>query len=149
LFCEKAFKFAVVRDPLDRFLSAYNYLRQGGRTRNDKKIYEKWISGKSIEHFLSCLVDMKVDDVPELFHFHTQNSFLSSEKNDSQILVDRVYKIEELDVLLRDFNIVSTLPSIVKKFSVCNKSEQQITGLSYESQNMVREVYAIDYKQFY
>ena len=148
VFCRNAYKFAVVRDPVERFLSAYNYLKMGGRLESDKKLYERWLSGRTIDDFLLYLKEIAVDDMPELFHFHTQSSFVFSH-NKSRLMVDRIYRVDQLDQLLRDFNLCSSLPAIVDNFPVYNQSNKLVSKLNQESEDIVRSLYQVDYKNFF
>lgn len=55
-FYENSLKAAFVRDPLDRFVSAYSFLKAGGRSRMDAD-FSKWAVEKtdSLATFVQCL----------------------------------------------------------------------------------------------
>lgn len=147
-FFGRAFKFAVVRDPVQRYLSAFYYLSHGGRTKGDRHIKEKWLSGHGIDSFAQSLRHLVVDDEPELFHFHTQNSFLSDARNSNKILVDRVYRMNELERLISDFSSVSRLPPI-GPMQTTNVSKKKDQWPSKKTLGDLREIYKDDYRQFF
>ncbi|EAI0653403.1 alpha-2,3-sialyltransferase, partial [Campylobacter coli] len=91
------FSFGFVRNPYDRVVSAYHYLKKGGGNKND----EKWASKNiykynSFEEFVLALEDLEIQNkILNWMHFTPQYKFLcESEKN---ILVNFVGKFENLE----------------------------------------------------
>lgn len=69
------FVFAVVRDPLERLISAYAYLRQGGnRSRQDLEFARRWVADRSLQRFI--VESLPVPEVRESLFFRPQHSFL-------------------------------------------------------------------------
>jgi len=148
-FFEDAFVFACVRDPVSRFKSAYKYLCDGGRSNSDKQIYERYLRGKSLDEFLEYLMTVDQDDIEYLYHFHTQSSFVSERYDYLSIIVDRVYRLEELECVIRDFKYRSLFPPLRGEFPVENKSNSDSLVLSEDQEATIRELYKIDYVNFY
>lgn len=149
---DKAFKFAVVRDPVDRFLSAVTYLQAGGRTNNDRLLAKSWGVDEGVMRFVKRLDGLDLDTIPELRLFHTQNSFLTLPRRPSRIVVDKIYRIHELQRLVRDFNLFSTWAFEVgkpKKVNAahrgCSFSDRQIKSLN----DFAKDAYSVDYRQFF
>lgn len=93
------FKFAVVRHPLTRFLSAYRYLRERPvqSALNNVGIHECG----TFEHWMS-----NVREHPELLdgivHLQPQHRFVCDERG--EVLLDRIYRYEALDVAWADIS---------------------------------------------
>lgn len=149
-FYSQAFVFSCVRDPVDRFFSAYHYLKNGGRSKRDAYIIQKYIKGKTPTDVLDFLTETSFDENADLVHFHTQTSFLSNPDNPRLILVDRVYNIKHLSALMEDFNRVSKHPSILKDFPLVNISRKnQVDDIDNNLINKIRDLYNIDYVNFF
>lgn len=86
-FLERAFKFAVVRNPVDRLVSVYHYLEREPRA-------ERRFSS------LSDLVSQLEAASREIVHLRTQTSFLYHE---SRLTVDRILRY---DTFARDFALL-------------------------------------------
>lgn len=68
--------FAVVRNPYERFLSAWFYLKGGGNNIADQKDFEKWIGSKSFETFVASLQQKNSAKFKQL-HFQTQLHYIA------------------------------------------------------------------------
>lgn len=145
----EAFTFAVVRDPVSRFKSAYSYLKQGGRIDYDRQIFEKYLGDKSLDEFLTFLENTPIDENNELFHFHTQTSYVCEPYNPLLIMVDRIFKIEELETCIRDFKKVSKLEPLLDEIPKVNSSKSVSLELTERQIQRIKNIYSIDYENFY
>jgi len=94
---DKLYKFSIVREPADRLLSAYNYLKKGGRGRPLDLRYQEILSPcKSLEEFVYEWLPRK--EIQNFQHFIPQSDFIYN--NEDQLLVDDVFRFEELDSLI-------------------------------------------------
>jgi hypothetical protein len=87
------YTFSIVRNPLDRFLSAYKFLNDGGMSVYDKeyrRTYSKFFEGGP-NAVLNALVEGEMD---KGIHFKTQVSYLES--LDRRLLLSRIFKIEDI-----------------------------------------------------
>ena len=93
---ERKYKFAVVRDPVDRFVSAFFFLQAGGTadvpaSPRTTKLIRKF---KSIDEFMGC-VDRenmplkKLDPV-----FHAQSDYVLDEHG--RLIVDDLFVLDEI-----------------------------------------------------
>ncbi|MFQ6547508.1 sulfotransferase family 2 domain-containing protein [Aestuariibius sp. 2305UL40-4] len=71
-------KLAILRDPVDRFLSAYDYLSGGGRNATDRAFGAHMIAGLPIDRFVDRLVrDRRFrEQVMRYFHFRPQSDYV-------------------------------------------------------------------------
>lgn len=145
-----SFKFAVVRDPLDRYLSAFSYLKGGGRSFGDRRIYKKWIKGHSLDSFANVLAEVDLNKEPDLFHFYPQNTWVCHHSAKNRLLVDRIYNINDLYQLEQDFSQVSALPPLKDQISFLNKSkERKKPAMSDQAKDVLSWVYRDDFLNFF
>lgn len=89
------FKFAFVRNPFDRLVSAYHYLRQGGQsmTRADIRFARRWLS--RYDTFQKFVIDgLGRPAIRRWGHFVPQAEFIAS--RDGTLQVDFVGRVESL-----------------------------------------------------
>ncbi|MGE0668952.1 MAG: sulfotransferase family protein [Sphingomonadales bacterium] len=92
--CRDYFKFAFVRNPWDRLLSAYSFLAAGGMPRFDTQLSARLMSGVTgFEHFV--LDRLERPDVRDVLHFRPQFSFISDESGVPRM--DFVGRLETID----------------------------------------------------
>ena len=71
-------KIAIIREPVDRFLSAYDYLRSGGRNETDRRFAARMIGDTPVQAFLDRLesdIGFRAK-VMRYFHFRKQADFV-------------------------------------------------------------------------
>lgn len=87
-------KFAVVRDPVDRFISAYRYLRDGGADLGDGIFGLRYVKPYGINDFAGRLHDGTFRSrVMGYFHFHPQARYVT---DGDRLMVDRLVPFERL-----------------------------------------------------
>ena len=71
-------KLAILRDPVDRFLSAYDFLNSGGRNEMDRSFGARMIGQKPIEIFLEQFSSNNRfrNTTMGYFHFRRQSDFI-------------------------------------------------------------------------
>lgn len=141
-FFNTFFKFAVVRHPLDRISSVYNYLIQGGGNQDLRLSNHLNKKAPSFEKFiLDYLTPSKI-----MLHnlFRSQSFFLCDESG--TIKVDYILKFETLD---KDFQLVSDkIGFSIKKLPVKNMSKNLINKVSFEAKEKIRYLYEDDFYIF-
>ncbi len=133
------FKFAFVRNPWDRFVSAYEYLRGGSMPGYDKNYCSVVNNYPSFEKFL--LSKIWIDWI----HFLPQFEYISVNNN---VCMDFIGKVENIHT---DFNY------ICKKINIPNqdlphinvsKRKKYIRYFKDDLQQIIAEHYATDIKYF-
>lgn len=147
-FYKNAFVFACVRDPVDRFKSAYSYLQAGGQLKQEKKM-TKTLSNRSLDSFIDYLSSVEVDKIPDLSHFHTQTSYVAEENAPRSLIVDRIYKMNELETLVRDFKILSKVQPLHDVLPKINTSNSHRITLTSQQEEKIQRIYRIDYVNFF
>mgnify|MGYP000468094886 CR=1 FL=1 len=136
------FKFAVVREPAERILSGYLYLREGGNGREDLDIAEYV---RSFDSFYSFVVSGLAAS-PVLHHplFRSQASYLCDWRGDIQ--VDFLGRCETIS---EDFKILSKRIPAMRPLSVSNRSSDTVGSLDRlgtKERKVLLDLYHVDYE---
>ena len=136
------FKFAFVRHPLDRFISAYEYLMKGGKADADKYWRGKYLSPYSSadDFILKGGLERAIKGGAE--HFVPQVDFVCK---GNKVVVDYIARYESID---KDFQFISSKIGgddlgVVNK----NASKKQLI-LSQAARESLEAIYKKDYEQF-
>lgn len=142
------FKFGFVRNPWDRLVSAYFYLKQGGMERLDYEFSTKYLS--KYETFQEFVLDMQNEGIRKKimawYHFVPQYEFLCDDYG--AVGVDFLGRIENIE---EDFN---ELKRILNKEQASlqkhNKSSHKNYIYYYDSntRRIVGEIYEKDIEMF-
>ena len=133
------FVFTVVRDPVERFISAYNYLINGGSGNLYDSICKHYLlTFNDINDFID---QAKVSNNFSLItHFRTQTSFISHKnKIYKKIRIFNLEKVHELKIGKFDFSLLPKLNQ--------NKNKIQ-TIIDKNSINKINKYYEIDFKLY-
>lgn len=146
LWCDRqaykdSFKFCFVRDPVTRFISAYNFLSKGGTAKGDMDFKHEVIDKyKDINHFVMEWVDdrtilMKEHFLPQVYftHVNGENS------------MDFLGKYENIDEDYRKLRARLPFLPILPKL---NKSQKGVVQLTPESIKRLKEIYSVDYEAY-
>lgn len=103
--------FAAVRNPYDRFISSYFYLKNGGNQRRPVDLrWQKIILGHSFADFVQTYFggasNVAWGELP--IHFQPQHVFLCDSSN-GDVLVDHLVRFENLDAGIYQQNSNCTL----------------------------------------
>lgn len=139
-------KFAVVRDPIDRFISSYKFARMNesgwfsstGQEGLEKHVHHKLCNELDINEYVQYLYQNKEEwniwNLPQTF-------FIQNESGDI-----------ELDFLLRYENLEKEICKLginkLKKLNSSTIQEKNLISLTNYSKNLLYKVYDIDYKNF-
>jgi hypothetical protein len=131
---DKWHKIAVVRDPIDRFVSAFRYLSTGGRNAHDHEFSRRFVRGKDINDFVASLSPQAM----RWFHFRPQSEFVTA---DGKLKIDELIQLPSVGERLSQL-IDTPLPHL-------NASTQRRAGqLSSASLERLRNVYAEDFELY-
>ena len=138
---DEFFKFAFVRNPISRTLSAYNYLKSGGNRMEDLAVAEYLSKYRSFSEFL----DRELLEGSMIYHqiFRPQTSYICDWRGD--IKVDFVGKVETME---KDFNYIARLIGLGEdhQIRVINSSEQAPEEISRADKEKIFQVYENDFK---
>ena len=137
------FTFTFVRNPWDRLVSSYFYLKNGGNCKEDKTDFENFfIHYSSFEDMLLNWNDIFYNQI----HFKPQWEWICDD--DENIIVDYVGRVENFQ---EDFNIVCDKIGIPRQqLPHKNKSKHKYYTEYYddETKQIVAEKYAKDIEYF-
>lgn len=134
------YKFAFVRNPWDRVVSAYFYLSKGGRNSSDKKWADEVLS--EYDDFNTFVLEwLTPQNIYTWNHFVPQTDFIFDKQD--QMKVDFCGKFESLN---EDFLTVSKRLGADKNLKNINKSSRGSYSQYYTEQTkaIVAEVYERD-----
>jgi hypothetical protein len=142
---KKYFLFSIVRNPFDRYVSAFNFLRNGGITKDDSRFSR---SLKLQEHTVNSFATELQRLGPDMYvHFRTQSSFLKSPLKN--VMVDQVYKLEEFANGGLD---QPTLPlkfrEALKRHKINQSRVADRQNLSDQAKPIIVDVYKEDFWRF-
>jgi len=112
------FKFTFVRNPWDRLVSAYTFLKSGGLHQVDRKWAEENISQfTNFEEFVLKWVNK--ENIYSFTHFIPQFEFITV---NNKIAVDEIYRFENFN---EDFNRLTKVLGVENKLKHLNKSKKR------------------------
>ncbi|MBE9537824.1 MAG: sulfotransferase family 2 domain-containing protein [Proteobacteria bacterium] len=139
------FKFTFVRNPWDRAVSAYTYLRKGGSpASNEDQHWAKFVNSfKSFDDFVCRW--MSDENINRNALFTPQRTFLKDIFG--QVTMDYIGRFESLE---QDFNSIAEKLGISAQLPHLNQSrvESYQSFYSAESQAIIERLYADDIAEF-
>ena len=135
------FKFTFTRNPWDRLVSAYFFLKSGGFHEEDAQWFKDNLSKYSdFEDFVSNWLNK--DNIYKGIHFIPQYEFITI---NSKIAVDKIYKIEEFQKSVDDINKrLDTSMVITHENKTTSRKKDYKSYYNKETQKIVANVYKKD-----
>jgi len=144
LLFRRYFSFTFVRNPWDRLVSAFFFLKQGGRNQFDKSWSDLYLS--DINDFSQFLLKLSEDKsfrniVTRWIHFQPQYMYITDKWNN--IIVDFVGRFENL---MDDFRIIMDRLGIITTLPHLNRSRHENYRTYYDddTEEIVRTLYQKD-----
>jgi len=142
---DEYYKFSFVRNPWDRLLSAYLFLKEGGLHENDANWGEKKLKQYNCFHdFVKNWVNKS--NIEKEIHFKPQYKFITL---NGKIAVDDVYKVENIHV---NFSKICAKLDVVNNLQTLNKTKVKLENYknyyNEETINIVGRVYKKDIELF-
>lgn len=139
-------KFTVVRDPIDRFISAYKFARMKE---------SGWFSATGEE----CLEKHPHHDLCNSMDINEYTYYIyKNPKEFNRWIIPQTFIISnenneiEIDYYVRYENLLEDLKKIgidkIEKLNSSKINDEKIIDLTKKSKNMLYEIYDIDYKNF-
>lgn len=144
---DKSYKFTFVRNPWDRLVSAFFYMKSFHPKSNDRKFFDKYVGQTtSFESFVYKLRDPKFRKLCLKWeHFTPQVDFLRNSKG--QIVLDYIGRVENID---EDFEFLKGKINPRAKIKSRNIGDrrQYSTYYNNETEKIVQEIYSEDINEF-
>lgn len=140
----KYFKFAFVRNPWDRLVSTYFYLKSGGLNEMDRAWADEHLAGyESFEEFV--MEWLTEERTWSWVHFKPQHYFIC--EDELRIQVDFVGRMERVN---KDFQTVAHRLGCTRALATGNRSRHRHYSAYYtaELRDKVAQVYAADIRLF-
>lgn len=141
---ERYFKFAFIRNPWDRLVSAFFYLKKGGSNAMDKQ----WaLSNLSQYDTFDAFVAGWVSDenVEKYFHFIPQHKFVCDES-----LTLKVDYLGRFETIQADFDAIAAKLGLDQQLPYVNQSQRRSYQSYYtdRTKQIVQDVYRKDIEHF-
>lgn len=133
--------FCIIRNPVDRFISTYSFLKKGGVCNPDKKEWAEFCSPyENVDEFVEK--GLYVAEKKQI-HFRSQYKWLENEKD--EILYDKINFLKFKN--LRDELKIFSEKHNLKYFEISHghKSDRNGLVLSERSVEIIKDVYKNDY----
>lgn len=140
----KFFKFALVRNPWDRLVSSYLYLKGGGMNQMDKNwALENLNQFSTFEEFVLNWVNEK--NINSWLHFKPQKYWICDKNNN--IMVDYLGRLETIN---RDFLFIRNKIGVKNELIKINSSKRDRYDKYYNDATIeiVNKIYNDDIKLF-
>jgi hypothetical protein len=136
------FKFTFVRNPWDRLLSAYRFLKQGGFNSADRCWAEQHLS--AYRDFGTFVRDwVTIDNVRSWVHFRPQTDFLLAPNGAPGI--DFIGRIENLEHDFQQICIRLGIQKRLQTFNIDNREKPSYADFyNNETRDLVAHVYSQD-----
>lgn len=141
---ESFYKFTVVRNPYQRFISAFHYLKSGGIAESDVNVFKDALS--DVENTDDFIERLKRDatlmfNVLNYIHFKPQSFFLEGSIHAKSI--DHIGRQEDM---ISTYNLVKKQLNITEgEFIIANKTPSYDKALSEESKEFIYQLYQKDF----
>ncbi|HET7314561.1 sulfotransferase family 2 domain-containing protein [Salinisphaera sp.] len=143
-YCEWV-KFCVIRHPIDRFLSSYDYLRRGGRNPIDREIGRRFVQRSDLNTFVANFEheDFR-NQIMRYFHFRPQFEYILS--GDGHCMVNKLLSFDRLGE-----EVAAMLGVDTSSISHDNKTPGRrtlIEALTPDSRQTIESLYARDFQLY-
>jgi len=140
----ECFSFTLTRNPYDRLLAAYLYLKSGGMNTIDLVWRDKYINNfSSFEDFVLNGLDRAIYEDAE--HFIPQINFVTNKSG--EIICDHIGKFEDINATIEIIKSEGFTLSLSKENSSIKKSDLNLT-YTREMLDKVNISYYKDFKLF-
>jgi hypothetical protein len=144
---EAYFKFAYVRNPYTRLVSAYEFMQEGGYGEPDKDIVAVVNSYDNFDDFV--LNHLDIGYAKSVRHFRPQYLFICDSTN--QLLVDFIGKFERIREDYDEIRKKIGRGEELKKMNVTHKAKKRNLNKYFQNPAVVKKIkqlYAKDFELF-
>ena len=136
--------FAVLRDPVDRFLSGFDFLQAGGGrdVRIQKQVLERMSHIETLDQYADYLERGRHDWLSVDTFARPQGWYVTDKCG--QLIVSRLFRLGRKDGLEEFLSEIG-----VKNFDQINPTKRKTFALSKTLKSRVEKIYADDFKIFF
>ncbi len=146
-FWEKSFKFGIVRNPYQRAISTYHFLRNWSGTPD--RIRNKLDKVENFEQFVHSGIWDELDGPDKMFK--AQSFWLCEEEHSKELLVNYVGKLEHLqphmDFVTESIGLPPNPKSTLKALNRSSRKRGPLE-LSDKTKELIAEKYRSDFETF-
>ena len=147
-FFARCLSFAIVRNPWERLVSAYKFLKEGGASlaKPNAQTRLQMRHLKSIENLVSDYLEPNVDRLHRLDPtLHHQHSYVCGQ--DGKIIVNRVFRMEQA-AEIGQFMASAGLDPLIPHLNASKVHGRAMAMLSPGLEQRIAAIYAEDIKMF-
>lgn len=135
------YKFTVVRNPIDRVISVYNYYLKGGNKAKSDKVIQSKLQKMDLNLFISELENLQGKVISK----HMLGNQERWVYHKGKLLLTHIILFEDLP---EDIEILGKKYGIMDPFPHINKSKKQVgyEDLTIRSLKKLKQYYKIDFK---
>ena len=139
-------KFCIIRDPIDRLLSAFDYLSSGGRNLIDAEVARRYVrSCDSVNDFIESMrEEVVLGNLLKYFHFQPQSEYILSD--DNRCMVDRLLSFTNYNDDLADFLNIDSTQVEHKNKTIGKRTKRE--EISQHNLDFLSRIYQKDIKIF-
>ncbi len=134
-------KIAVLRDPVDRFLSAFDYLKSGGRNEQDRRFAQRMIGPRAIGAFVDRFSENETfrSTTMHYFHFRPQTDYVC---DGNTVMVDHLIPFPRMAEGLE--KLAGVEPGALAHSNKTTGRRTRPSDLSQAAVDRLRDLYASD-----
>src|SRR5260370_35040093 len=139
---ESKYRFAVVRDPIGRFISSFHFLQNGGKklvpsSSRASNIVRRY---RTIEEFMECVDADQLTNFKNIdLVFHDQHKYVVD--TNGKVIVDDLFNLDKIK------NTRLSVPgSVINMSIITNNSSIPLSARSRRIKEFVEKQYALDYE---
>jgi len=132
------FKFAFVRDPLDRLVSTFSFLKSGGMHIRDRQFADQYARDVDFPTFVRNLQE---DEVMQQHHLLLPQMHFIATPNKC-VLVNFIGRYENME---KDFATITEIIGAKAELPHKNKSATTDVSMGEETRRLIRDIYEVDY----
>mgnify|MGYP001157014909 CR=1 FL=1 len=142
---DRYYKFAFVRNPWDRFVSAFYYLKKGGRNQQDKSWAAKYLmNGESLNGFIERINGDKNFRRDVLIHQHFEPQINYLKDKSGNLNIDFIGRFENLN---DDFQKIANhlqISAKLKEININKEKDHYKTYYNDKTKEIIERLYAED-----